>query len=94
VISAIWEVEIERTEVQSWARVCKTHLNHKSWVWWCAPAIPASVESVNRRITVQPGLGIKMRLYLKAKKSWGSDSSGRKALNLSTNIIKKEKEMQ
>jgi arginine decarboxylase-like protein len=52
------------------------------------------VESVNRRITVQPGLGIKMRLYLKAKKSWGSDSSGRKALNLSTNIIKKEKEMQ
>jgi hypothetical protein len=45
------EAEIRRMKVPG--LISRHHLNRKYWVWWQAPAVHATAESINKRILVQ-----------------------------------------
>jgi hypothetical protein len=75
-------VEIRRMRVPSQPthtqkKFSKLHLNRKGWH---VPVIPATAESINRRIAVKANLGKKVKYYLKnsqSKKGWRHGSSSR-----------------
>jgi hypothetical protein len=54
VILATLEAEIRRiTESSPGKTFAKPHLNGKSWAWWCAYVISATMGNINKRITEQ-----------------------------------------
>jgi hypothetical protein len=72
----------------TWAKSFRDPLSSTNgWVWWYMPVFPTVWWSINRRIAVQVGLGIKARLCLKNnqhKKGWQNASSGRAPAMAST----------
>jgi hypothetical protein len=49
---ATQEAEIRKTTVPG--QPAQKNVHEKSWMWWYTPVIPATVGSINRRITFRP----------------------------------------